>query len=80
MFQDGRDPEEILQAEGFEMISDDTELENIIKKIIEENPSAVADYKKGKMQAVQFLIGKTMAKLKGRGNPAVLEGLIKKIL
>jgi len=80
MFKDGRDPEEIMQSEGFAMISDEAELESVVRGVIEENPSAVADYKKGKMQAVQFLIGKTMAKLKGRGNPAVLEGLIKKLL
>jgi len=46
---------------------------DLVLKIIKENPKPVEDYKKGKEQAVMFLIGKAMAALKGRGNPEVLK-------
>ncbi len=80
MFRDGRDPEEILSVEGFEAISDETKISEIVKVILEENPAAVADYKKGKSQAVQFLTGKTMAKLRGAGDPQVIQKVISKLL
>ena len=48
--------------------------------VIAENPKPVEDYKKGKENALQFLIGKAMAELKGRANPKVLEELFRKKL
>ncbi|MEK9173438.1 MAG: Asp-tRNA(Asn)/Glu-tRNA(Gln) amidotransferase subunit GatB [Patescibacteria group bacterium] len=73
MFETGADPEEIIKSENLESISDEAELEDVIKKIIEANPAAVGDYKKGKTASLQFLIGKAMAELRGRGNPEKLK-------
>ena len=47
---------------------------------MEANPAAAADFKKGKVNALQFLVGKAMAESKGRGNPAVLRSLFEKEL
>ncbi|MEK7193366.1 MAG: Asp-tRNA(Asn)/Glu-tRNA(Gln) amidotransferase subunit GatB [Patescibacteria group bacterium] len=80
MFDDGSDPEEILENEGLHTVSDSSELETTVREIIADNPAAVADYKKGKEASVQFLIGKAMAKLKGRGSPEVLKELFLKHL
>lgn len=80
MFETGVDPEEIIKSENLESISDESELETIIKKIIEANPAAVGDYKKGKTASLQFLIGKAMAELRGRGNPEKLKEIFTKLL
>ena len=80
MFETGRDPEEILKTEGLETISDENHLMEIIKNVIIENESAVLDYKKGKESALQFLVGKTMSKLKGRGNPPKILEIIKELI
>ena len=80
MFESGVDPEDILNAEGLHVVSDVSELEKVVKDIIAENPAAVADYKKGKTASIQFLIGKAMSKLKGRGNPESLQKLFEKNL
>jgi len=40
----------------------------------------VEDYKAGKTNALQFLVGKAMAELKGRGNPGVLRTLFDNLL
>jgi len=45
-----------------------------------ENPNAVADYKKGKTASLQFMIGKAMAKLRGRGAPDTLKELFQEKL
>lgn len=41
---------------------------------------AVHDYKKGKTASLQFLIGKAMAKLKGRAKPDMFMDLLKRML
>ena len=80
MFKEGSDPEEILNSEGLHMVSNSNELEAAVRAVIVENPAAAEDYKKGKTASMQFLIGKAMARLKGRGNPAVLKELFAKHL
>jgi len=80
MVEEGGDPREILQREGLEQITDTSELEAVVKKVIEENLKAVEDYKKGKSASLQFLVGKSMAILKGKGNPGMLQEIIKKLL
>ncbi len=79
MFDTGLDPEEIVQQEGG-AVSDEGELGATVDGVIAENTAAVADYKKGKKESLQFLIGKAMAKLKGRGDPEVLRMLFQKAL
>ncbi len=80
MVELGIDPRDIVKQEGLGQVSGENELLEVIKKVLEENPQAVEDYKKGKMNALQFLVGKAMAALKGRGNPGALQGLFKKNL
>jgi len=80
MFETGDDPEYILNVEGLHTVSDEGELAHVIQEIIAENPAAVADYRKGKTASMQFLIGKAMGKLKGRGNPEALKEIFKKTL
>ena len=80
MFEDGSDPEEILNREGLHTVSDTEELKLVVEEVIAENPTAAADYKKGKAQSLQFMIGKAMGKLKGRGNPGVLKEIFEQNL
>ena len=61
-------------------ITREEDLLPIIKDIIVQNPKAVEDYKKGKENAIKFLVGQGMAKTKGSADPKVLEKLIQKIL
>ncbi len=49
-----------LQAEKISQISDDKEIKKLAEKVIKENPKAVADYKSGKKESLNFLIGQVM--------------------
>jgi len=75
MVETGDAPSSIIESKGLRQISDVGEIENVVKKTIAENPKAVEDYKKGKENALQFLIGRAMAKLKGQANPDILRKL-----
>ena len=80
MFKGDEDPEGILRDEEAFSVSKDGELEKIAQSVMEENPNAVADFKKGKIASLQFLVGKAMGKLKGRGNPEALRNLFQEKL
>ena len=60
---------EIIKSSGIENITDDNAIREIIKKIIEQNPESVADYKAGKDRAIKFLMGQIMKETKGSANP-----------
>lgn len=80
MFETGEDPEVLKKEEGMDLISSERALELVVKKIIENNPKPAEEYKKGKKQALQFLIGQVMTKTKGQASPHVVAEIFKKLL
>jgi aspartyl-tRNA(Asn)/glutamyl-tRNA(Gln) amidotransferase subunit B len=73
-------PKILAEKHGLLQKSDTSELENMVKEIIAKNPSVVADYKAGKLVALQFLIGQGMKLSKGSANPEVLKEVFLKEL
>ena len=80
MFETGEDPEVLKREEGMDLINNEQALELVVKKIIEDNPKPAEEYKKGKKQALQFLIGQVMAKTKGQASPNIVAEVFKKLL
>lgn len=80
MFKTGADPSHIIEEKGWVRIDDRAEIEKIIKEIILKNPKAVEDFKKGKENAFQFLIGQVMAQSKGKANPEMVKEILRKSL
>jgi len=77
MFQTGADPSNIIQEKGLTQMTDEDEIIDIVKNIISVNQKAVSDFKKGKENAIQFLIGQVMAQTKGRIDPKTAEKILK---
>ncbi len=80
MFEEGGKPEEIASSRNLLQQSNTEELKIIIEKIIIDNPNVVADYKKGKETALQFLVGQGMKATKGSANPSVLKEVLVSLL
>ena len=80
MFEKGKDPSDIMRDRGLEQMDDDAELEKIAHGVIAKNKAVVADYKKGKANALQFLVGRVMKETKGKANPQKAIEMLKKIL
>lgn len=80
MFESGSDPEEVIKLSGFELISDESLIGEVVQKVIGRNESAVSDYRRGKTQVLQFLLGEAMKELRGNGDPAEIRGAIEKYL
>jgi aspartyl-tRNA(Asn)/glutamyl-tRNA(Gln) amidotransferase subunit B len=60
--------------------TDEKQLENLINQLIELNPKVVKDYKKGKKNAILFLVGKVMREMRGKVDAKVVIEKIKKQL
>ena len=80
MFKQGASPSQIIKEKELVQISDKGELEKIAQEIIINNPKVVEDYKKGKDNVYQYLIGQLMAKTKGKADPKLARTIIQNIL
>ena len=67
-----------LNSEG--KISDKKELENVVKKVIENNKKAVDDYKKGDEKIVNYLMGEVMKATNRRADYKISKSLLEKML
>ncbi len=76
----GGDPTEIIKEKELSQINDEGEIAAAIDMVMEKNAKAVEDYRKGKGNAFQFLVGQVLAATRGRANPdAVKKTLLERI-
>jgi len=75
MVKEDGDPKELAEKLGLLQKSNEEDLIDIIKDLIEKNPQVVIDYKAGKEVSIQFLVGQGMKATKGSANPSVLKEL-----
>jgi len=61
-------------------MEDAGELETVVDNVIAANAKSVDDYKAGKQNALQFLMGQVMKETKGKANPKVVMELLHKKL
>ena len=78
--QTDTDPLTIIEEKGLKQIGSVDELEAMVKEIIAANPKQTEEYRSGKDKLFGFFVGQMMQKTKGKGNPQVINDLIKKHL
>jgi len=80
MLKTGADPSTIVEEKDLKQVSNESELEKIVEKVIKNNPQPVKDYHQGKNEALQFLIGQVMRFSQGKANPQVASKVLKKLI
>jgi len=80
MFKTGKSPSEIIEEKNLFLIVNEKEIEKVIEEVLKENQKAVEDFKKGKETAFQFLVGQVMRKTRQRGNPSLINKILKEKL
>ncbi len=68
--------DEIIKECGISNITDSNMLNDIVLKIISENPDSVTDYKNGKDRALKYLMGQIMKETKGSANPKLVSDIL----
>ncbi len=80
MFETGQDPDQIIAEKNLVQTNDAGELEAVVSKILSENSASVTDYKNGKQNALQYLVGQVMKETKGKANPQIVKEILEKLL
>lgn len=55
-------------------------LEPTVNEVLNENAQAILDYKAGKKEAINFLVGQVMKKTRGRGDSEAIRRILMKLL
>ncbi len=77
MAETGKKPEKVIEEKGMKQITDESAIEEIVVRIISENPQSIEDYRNGKDRALGFLVGQVMKASKGKAAPQTVNRLIK---
>jgi len=62
---------------GDGQITDTSELESLVDKVLAENPQQVEDYRGGKEGLLGFFVGQVMKETEGRANPKLVNELLR---
>ena len=80
MFATGKAPAVIVQEKGLAQVSDASALEKFCDEAIAANPGPAADFRAGKVAALNFLKGQVMKLSKGKANPAAVGEILERKL
>ena len=76
MFVSGGKPEEIIEERDLLQNSSENEIFEIIKKVMQDNPKPLEDYKNGKKKSIKFMVGLVMKETEGKANPRIVNDLV----
>ncbi len=76
----GAHPQEVVEQKGLKQIGSVDELEKIVLKVLQENSALIEQYKAGKQNVFGFFVGACMKASGGKGNPKIMQELLKKHL
>src|SRR6185369_6678383 len=71
------DPSHIIERLNLGQVSDSGELEKVVDEVLSANEQSVLDFKAGKQNAFQYLIGQVMKVSKGKANPQMVSEILK---
>lgn len=70
----------IIEEKNLIQVVDDSFIRDIVKNVIKNNPKPVSQYLSGKTQTFGFLVGSIMKELKGKGDPTLVNKILKEEL
>lgn len=80
MFESGRRPRQIVEEAGLVQITASDEIAAAVERVLEDHAKAAGDYRRGKEEALKFLVGQVMRETRGRANPGLVNQLLKEKL
>ena len=80
MVESGQDPAAIVEAKGLRQVTDTGTIDAAIDAVIAANADKAAEYRSGKDKLFGFFVGQVMKAMAGKGNPALVNDILKKKL
>jgi aspartyl-tRNA(Asn)/glutamyl-tRNA(Gln) amidotransferase subunit B len=79
LLDEGGDPKDIILARNLAKVETDI-TKAAVAEVLKENMAAIGDYRAGKAQALNYLVGMVMKKTNGRADPAEVNLLLRELL
>jgi len=73
-------PQKLVKQKSLNKISNELSIKGFCEDAVKENSAAVEDYKSGKQEALDFLMGQVMRKTKGAAAPEVVRQQLKELI
>lgn len=80
MLKTREDPKIIVEKKGWLQVSDEAAVEKVVDEVLKGNPEQVKKYLSGKEQVFGFFVGQIMRAMQGKGNPKVVNEILKRKL
>lgn len=77
VFEEDVEPLAYMEEHGLMMVSDTGAIEAAVLEVLSENPNTVEEYRSGKDKVLGFLVGQVMKKMKGKGDPAKVNEILR---
>ena len=77
MVETGESPAAIVEAKGLRQVTDTGAIDEAVQKVLDANPDKLAEYKGGKEKLFGFFVGQVMKAMAGKGNPALVNDVLK---
>lgn len=71
-----KEPTKIVEEKGLKQNSDEGAILSVINEVLTEQPASIEQYKNGRTNIVDFLVGQVMKKTRGQANPAMTRNMI----
>ena len=78
--ESGISPSKLIEQKGLSQVSDESELLQVIKEVLDANPGEVQKFLDGKEQVIGFFVGQVMKATKGQANPKIVNPILRKQL
>ena len=78
--ESGEAPDAIVEKRGLQQVIDTGAIDAAVAKVLAANPDKVAEYRGGKEKIYGFLVGQVMREMRGKGNPALVNEALKRVL
>ncbi len=80
VFATGKDPDIVVEEKGLAQVSDEDAIRAEVRKILENHPDEVAQFRGGREKVLGFFVGQVMKATKGKANPKVVNKILRELL
>jgi aspartyl-tRNA(Asn)/glutamyl-tRNA(Gln) amidotransferase subunit B len=80
MVETGQDAAAIVDQKGLRQVTDTSEIDAAVDRVLAANQDKLAEYRAGKDKLFGFFVGQTMKAMAGKGNPALINETLKRRL
>jgi len=75
-----RMPEDVVAELGMQQVSDASAIEEVCRRVVEQNPKQAEQLRAGKTALLGFFVGQVMKETKGSANPQLVNDVLRRLL